>query len=839
MDEINLDKKNILSIDFNEEIIDEVIELPEEKSQDDIIVEKVIEKVIPLIPIPKDWESPTEEQLIELIEPRIPKPKDGKTPTKTEIKAIVKPLIPTAKEIAEIVLPKIPKPKDWKDWEKWDALKFSNLTPYEKQVLTWPQWSNGVWVPRGGTIWQKLVKTSSRDFDTEWTDNTDVWWVWWQITGTLSNQTDLQTALNAKVNKSGDTMTGDLLVPDEAYWAWWNGSMEVPTKNAIYDKIQTITESDTLQTVTDRGSNTTNSVSVTKTSLGATTTAGLQVINSTAATGGTPSQVSPSFLRKGNWFFSNSSTSFPFEVQDYVSGDTNIVAYGKHIWQYRANSGSWAEFMSFSSAPLGQGFSITPWQSLSNGTPWTTRNMTINNTGTNSWIDWKFSGVAKSYLGADSSGAMKFYAGGGSYFEYYQMAGGSLFSYNYPTAFVHSWNGLFGWSVNAGSQSTPTSTLQSQWSFASKGRRVTTNYTLTSTDSVIYADATTPTCSGTPSAACSSWTNQTDCEKWDAHGGCSWYAGSDCSEFNNTDVTTCESGHSGCTYDTASCSWIWDESTCSGTSGCSWSGTDCSGLDEWPCGSTSGCSVNTSDCSSFNGNESSCSWTSGCSVSSSNTCPSQWDESGCVSAWCSWDGMTCTGDNSTCSGTYYTGCSGTYYTCTGTYYTGTCSGTYGAACQGTSACAGIDDSTNCWFETGCTWTTSITINLPSVVTAPERHYWIYNDNTWSADVILFPFSGDTVDRTTSYTLGTYKDSVHIHSLAESTSCDSFNEGACTPSGCTKVYSNCSWDSMSSTCSGNAVCDGIGDEWTCTSTTYFSSCSGNYYSVKNWYLLSRS
>lgn len=60
--------------------------------------------------------------------------------------------------------------------------------------------------------------------------------------------------------------------------------MEVPTKNAIYDKIQTITESDTLQTVTDRGSNTTNSVSVAKTSLGATTTAGLQVINSTAAT---------------------------------------------------------------------------------------------------------------------------------------------------------------------------------------------------------------------------------------------------------------------------------------------------------------------------------------------------------------------------------------------------------------------------------------------------------------------------------------------------------------------------------------------------------------------------
>lgn len=647
--------------------------------------------------------------------------------------------------------------------------------------------------------------------------------VWGTITGTLSNQTDLQSALDAKVNKSGDTMTGDLIVPDEAYWAGWNGDLSVPTKNAIYDKIQTITTtpwgSDTQIQFNDWGSfggdsgftynKTTDTASITKTGLWATPTAGLQVINSTAATVWTPSQVSPSFLRKGNGFFSNSSTSFPFEVQDYVSGDTNIVAYWKHIWQYRANSGSWAEFMSFSTAPLGLGFSITPWQSLSNGTPWTTRNMTINNTGTNSWIDWKFSGVAKSYLGADSSGAMKFYAGWGSYFEYYQMAGGSLFSYNYPTAFVHSGNGLFGWSVNAGSQSTPTSTLQSQWSFATKGRRVTSNYTLTTTDSVIYADATTPTCNGTPSASCASWTNQTDCEKWDAHGGCSWFAGSPCSDYN-WNQSECE-WHSGCTYETASCSvYNGDESTCSGTSGCSWSGNDCSPLDEWTCGSTSGCSTNYSACS--------------------------------------WDWMTCTGgtgcdgyfDESTCNAAlYFTGCTGAYYTCSGSYYTGTCSGTYGAGCSGTAACAGIDDSTNCGLETGCSWTTSITISLPSVITTPERHYWVYNDNSWSADVVLSPFSGDTIDKTTSYTLGTYKDSVHIHALAESISCDSFNEGACTPSGCTKNYSNCSWDSMEGTCSGNAVCVGIGDEWTCTSTTYFSSCSGSYYSVKNWYLLSRS
>lgn len=39
----------------------------------------------------------------------------------------------------------------------------------------------------------------------------------------------------------GGTLTGDLSVPDEAYDATnWNGSLEVPTKNAIRDKIETL-----------------------------------------------------------------------------------------------------------------------------------------------------------------------------------------------------------------------------------------------------------------------------------------------------------------------------------------------------------------------------------------------------------------------------------------------------------------------------------------------------------------------------------------------------------------------------------------------------------------------
>ncbi len=40
---------------------------------------------------------------------------------------------------------------------------------------------------------------------------------------------------------TGGTLSGDLIVPDEAYDATaWNGSLEVPTKNAIRDKIETL-----------------------------------------------------------------------------------------------------------------------------------------------------------------------------------------------------------------------------------------------------------------------------------------------------------------------------------------------------------------------------------------------------------------------------------------------------------------------------------------------------------------------------------------------------------------------------------------------------------------------
>lgn len=56
----------------------------------------------------------------------------------------------------------------------------------------------------------------------------------WQINTNFAN-------LNAdKAELSGATFTGDISVPAEVYGAGWNGSNEVPTKNDLYDKIETI-----------------------------------------------------------------------------------------------------------------------------------------------------------------------------------------------------------------------------------------------------------------------------------------------------------------------------------------------------------------------------------------------------------------------------------------------------------------------------------------------------------------------------------------------------------------------------------------------------------------------
>lgn len=54
------------------------------------------------------------------------------------------------------------------------------------------------------------------------------------------------TAAGAVMNSGAETIAGvktfgsDPIIPDEAYGVGWNGSLEPPTKNAVYDKIETV-----------------------------------------------------------------------------------------------------------------------------------------------------------------------------------------------------------------------------------------------------------------------------------------------------------------------------------------------------------------------------------------------------------------------------------------------------------------------------------------------------------------------------------------------------------------------------------------------------------------------
>lgn len=456
--------------------------------------------------------------------------------------------------------------------------------------------------------------------------------------------------------------------------------------------------------------------------------------------------------------------------------------------------------------------------SWSNSGPGTTRAQTFNNIGTHTWTDYRFAASLRAAIGANSSGGVDIHSSGSNYFALYGgntgLTSSSLYMYSTPSGLFHYGMGVFGGKVGAGSNSTPTATLQSAGSTALKVKRITSSQALDATATHWLCDASSAACTGTPSASCSSWTNQTDCEKWDAHGGCSWFAGYSCSVYDNEYGMGSCSGQSGCTPSESSCSegGAYDQYSCEALDdsyggNCTWDNNpiDCSTYnptDQWTC-EGAGCSYYDPSCSSYNGDQSSCE-SNGCYYDSGTT--------NCV-------GM--------CSGSIDS------YSCNGNYYTGTCAGNYGSACSGTAACSGIDDSTNCGNETGCTWATALNVTLPAITSYPDMTYWIYNDSSSGADVNILPNGTDTVNGTTSVVLANYKDGVHVAPLRVTASCSSFNEGACTPTGCSINY--CYWNGME--CSGGASCTGVGDEETCNTT--FDYCSGTYVVSSNWYVWSRT
>lgn len=469
--------------------------------------------------------------------------------------------------------------------------------------------------------------------------------------------------------------------------------------------------------------------------------------------------------------------------------------------------------------------------SWSNSTPGTTRAQTFSNDGSYTWTDYRFAGTLRGAFGYNSSGGMDLYASGGNYFGFYQGNAGltstSLFAYLYPTAFVHYGYGEFLGGVIAGSIQQPTSTLQSTGSLGLKVKRVIANTTLDNTATHWLVDATNASaCTGTPSVTdCSTYTasGQATCE---SHLPCAWFAGYACSAYNGEyGMGTC-AGQTGCTVETVSCTGATDQTSCEAQDdsyggSCAW-GNDpqsCAGFDQSTCNSTTGCTANADDCANYSdggGDGTACNAANG-------------------GSYCSYDSGT-----GACSGGSFgfLSCSGTYdnYVCSGTYNTGNCNGTYGTSCSGTVTCASYGSSGACNAEAGCTWSTTLNLTLPDGGTCPDRTYWIKNDTPSGADVNLIPYSGQTIDKLATLTLANYGDAVHIAYFTQTYDCANYlTEGACTPTGCTKNYSSCSWDSIDSTCSGHASCTGIGDQSTCESTTYFSSCSGTEVVQKNWYV----
>jgi hypothetical protein len=427
---------------------------------------------------------------------------------------------------------------------------------------------------------------------------------------------------------------------------------------------------------------------------------------------------------------------------------------------------------------------VTITQNASNGQPGTVDHLEfINTSGGNTHIPFKYGSSIKSAWSHSSDGNVILRTTGVGGFYHYGGStdiNGVFLITQLSNQGVVSTGGYFSEKVTAGYASTAAaSTHNIRGSSAAEVRYIFSSGETLGHETFVFADTTfASSCSGTPSTACSSHANEAACIARDSHGGCVW-TGGNCSDYNGTDSSTCTSGHTGCTWETASCGGF-DQSTCESTSGCSWGATgDCGAFGDQGSCEGAGCSWNYSDCGSNFFDEESCNAQSGCS----------------------WNG-------SSCEGQYDTSCSGSYNVCSGSYDTGNCTGTWGA-CSGTPTCTGIDDSVSCGGETGCTWGSSMTINMPDITTVFDsadvaRHYYIKKVRG-SGDVVLDAYGSDLFDNGTgTLTISTTNNGTHLLGFKNVEPCDQYDD---TRSTCLSK-SGCFWTS-------DDGCDEYTDEGSCT------------------------
>jgi hypothetical protein len=82
------------------------------------------------------------------------------------------------------------------------------------------------------------------------------------VTSAIQTQLDTKAADADVVHETGNetiagikTFSSDPLIPDEVYGVGWNGSLEPPTKNAVYDKIETLGGGGTVDTANSPNAN--------------------------------------------------------------------------------------------------------------------------------------------------------------------------------------------------------------------------------------------------------------------------------------------------------------------------------------------------------------------------------------------------------------------------------------------------------------------------------------------------------------------------------------------------------------------------------------------------------
>ena len=147
----------------------------------------------------------------------------------------------------------------------WQQIVLDGTIEIDAGVVTWATSISSttfVWALTGTASWN-LVSGGALWTPSSWVatnlTGTASWLTAWNVTTNANLTGHITSTWNAAVlgsftiaqlntavsdaniiPEAGGTFTWDISVPDEAYWVGWNGSVEVPTKNAVYDKIETI-----------------------------------------------------------------------------------------------------------------------------------------------------------------------------------------------------------------------------------------------------------------------------------------------------------------------------------------------------------------------------------------------------------------------------------------------------------------------------------------------------------------------------------------------------------------------------------------------------------------------